>query len=199
MRIEPLAFGLYTVAGSTQVDLCYEPTGHGAIINTAYFLKLENYNTGFRIIRIYHILCALWAVKALISAFSILNIILFIPFTLLLSLTGLNLLLLKGRKPYRLTIINQLLQIVQFQIGRFVFLYSAGVYLSLGMDAPDIGHVFVSVRSWTFTCLLRLNALEPAFYLAINIIPMLIILIVVLLKNYKRALEKDHPPIKLVT
>lgn len=147
----------------------------------------------------YQILCALWAVKALISAFSLLNIILFVPFTLLLLLADLNLLLLKGKKPYRLTITNQLLKIVQFQIGGLGFLYSAGVYLSLGMDAPDIGHVFVSVRSWTFTCLLRLNAIEPAFYLAINFIPMLIILIVVLLKNYKRAPEKDHPPIKLVT
>lgn len=160
-------------------------------------MKLESINTGYRIIGIYQILCVLWAVYVLVTAFSMQNILLFMPFILLLLMAGLNLLLLKGKKPYRLTIINQLLQIVQFQIGGYGFLYSAGVYLSLGMDAPDFNRVFISMRSWTFTCLFRLNAIEPAFYFAFNFIPVLIILIVVLLNSYKQALDKDHPQFKV--
>lgn len=80
---------------------------------------------------------------------------------------------------------------------RLWLLYSAGVYLSLGMDAPDFNRVFISIRSWTFTCLFRLNAIEPAFYLAFNFVPVLIILIVVLLNSYKQALDKDHPQFKV--
>ena len=150
-------------------------------------MKIESASIGYKIIGLYQMLCAFWAIYVLTTAFSLLNSLLFIPFIILLLWAGVNLIFLKGKKRYRLTIINQILQIVQFQIGGFGFLYSAGVYLSVGMDALDFNHVFVSFRLWTFTCLLRVNAIEPEFYLAMNIIPVLIILIVLLWKSIKQS------------
>lgn len=154
-------------------------------------------STGYRIIGIYQILCASWGVHLLVTNFGFLNVLLIVPFLVLLLFAGLNLILQQGERPYRLTIINQLLQIVQFQIGGYGFLYSVGVYVSLVMYAPDFNHFFVDAHFWRFMCFLYLNVKEADFYLGINLIPVLIILIVLLLTSYKQAFVKARPRFKL--
>jgi len=154
-------------------------------------------STGYRIIGIYQILCASWGVHLLVTNFGFLNVLLIAPFLVLLLFAGLSLILQKGERPYRLTIINQLLQIGQFQIGGNGFSYAVGVYVSLVMYAPDFNHFFVDAHFWWFMWFLYLNVKEADFYLAINLIPVLIILIVLLLSSYKQAFVKARPRFKL--
>jgi hypothetical protein len=152
---------------------------------------------GYRIIGIYQILCASWGVHLLVNNVSFLYLLFIAPFLVLLLLAGLNLILQKGEKPFRLTIINQLLQIFQFQIGGNGFSYAVGVYVSLVMDAPDFNHFFVDAHFWWFMWFLYFNVKESDFYIAINFIPVLIILIVLLLSSYKQAFVKARPRFKL--
>lgn len=160
-------------------------------------MNKNSINTGYRIIGIYQILCASWGVHLLVANFGFFNFLFIAPFLALLLFAGLNLILQKGERPYRLTIINQLLQIGQFQIGGNGFSYAVGVYVSLVMYAPDFNHFFVDAHFWWFMWFLYLNVKEADFYLAINLIPVLIILIVLLLSSYKQAFVKPRPGFKL--
>ncbi len=79
---------------------------------------------GYKIVGIYQIMCASWGLHLLFTNFTFLSLLLLLPFLTLLAYAGMELILQKDEGPYRLTIINQALQVVQFQSGGYGFLYS---------------------------------------------------------------------------
>lgn len=150
----------------------------------------------FKLLGAYQIVCGLWGISVLISAFTIQNLLLILPFIALLFISGISLLIKINSQTYKWTFYNQVLQIIQFNFYGYGFKYAAGVYLSLGLDALDLGHLFVDYRFWTFICYFYFNSPGSDFYLSINFLPILILLFMVLFIDSDNLKNPVNPDLK---
>ena len=110
-------------------------------------------------------------------------LIIFIGFGLFLFsiLTGKELLINRGKLGFFLTIINQLLQLLQWSFFGYGFSYSSGAKLSIGIKDLslnfDVGLVFSSFNMY-------LDSNETAYFY-INLVP--VVVIILLLNNKKHV------------
>ena len=144
------------------------------IINTAYFYK---------VLGLYQVFGAFYAIYALFSSFSFLNMFTSLPFIVLLLVSGIWLLIDLNHKSYRLALYNQIIQTIQFKMYGYGLMYASGFYLSLATDAWSLEQVYLDIRSWTFIFYIFLNSSEDQFHLAINLVPLLILLFMILFKK----------------
>ncbi|MBK6484638.1 MAG: hypothetical protein KBF32_03115 [Chitinophagales bacterium] len=144
------------------------------IINTAYFYKA---------LGLYQVFGAFYGIYALFSSFSFLNMFTSLPFIVLLIVSGIWLLIDLNHKSYKLAFFNQLIQTIQFKLFGYGLMYAAGIYLSLAYDAWSIEQLYLDIRSWTFIFSLFFNSSENQFLVAINSVPIVILLLMILFKK----------------
>ena len=144
------------------------------IINTAYFYKA---------LGLYQVFGAFYGIYALFSSFSFLNMFVSLPFIVLLLFSGIWLLIDLNQKSYKLAFYNQLIQTIQFKLFGYGLMYASGFYLSLATDTWSIEQIYLDIRSWTFIFYIFLNSSENNFHLAINLVPIVILLFMILFKK----------------
>ena len=144
------------------------------IINTAYFYK---------VLGLYQVFGAFYGIYALFSSFSFLNMFTSLPFIVLLLVSGIWLLIDLNHKSYKLALYNQLIQTIQFKMYGYGLMYASGFYLSLAYDAWSIEQLYLDIRSWTFIFSLFFNSSVNQFLVAINLVPIVILLFMILFKE----------------
>ena len=144
------------------------------IIYTAYFYKA---------LGLYQVFEAFYGIYALFSSFSFLNMFTSLPFIVLLLVSGIWLLIDLNHKSYKLAFYNQLIQTIQFKLFGYGLMYASGFYLSLATDTWSIEQIYLDIRSWTFIFYIFLNSSENNFHLAINLVPIVILLFMILFKK----------------
>lgn len=132
---------------------------------------------------IYQIIGGFYGVYALITSFSFLNMFTSLPFIVLLLVSGIWLLIDLNHKSYKLAFYNQLIQTIQFKLFGYGLMYASGFYLSLATDTWSIEQIYLDIRSWTFIFYIFLNSSENNFHLAINLVPIVILLFMILFKK----------------
>jgi len=88
-----------------------------------------------------------------------------------------------NHKSYKLAFYNQLIQTIQFKLFGYGLMYASGFYLSLATDTWSIEQIYLDIRSWTFIFYIFLNSSENNFHLAINLVPIVILLFMILFKK----------------
>lgn len=136
----------------------------------------------YKALGLYNIFGAFYGIYALFSSFSFVNLFISLAFIALLFVSGIWLLIDLNHKSYKLAFYNQLFQIIQFKLLGYGFSFASGLYLAIALDAWSIEQVYLDMRSWTFIFYLFLNSSENQFHLAINFVPILILLLMKLLK-----------------
>lgn len=137
----------------------------------------------YKTLGIYQIIGGFYGGYALIASFSFLNMFTSLPFIVLLLVSGIWLLIDLNHKSYKLAFYNQLIQTIQFKVFGYGLMYASGFYLSLATDAWSLEQVYLDIRSWTFIFYIFLNSSENQFHLAINLVPLLILLFMILFKK----------------
>ena len=144
------------------------------IVNKAYFYKA---------LGLYQVFGGFYGIYALFSSFSFLNMFVSLPFIVLLLFSGIWLLIDLNHKSYKLAFYNQLIQTIQFKLFGYGLMYASGFYLSLATDTWSIEQIYLDIRSWTFIFYIFLNSSENNFHLAINLVPIVILLFMILFKK----------------
>lgn len=153
------------------------------IVNKAYFYKA---------LGLYQVFGGFYGIYALFSSFSFLNMFVSLPFIVLLLFSGIWLLIDLNQKSYKLAFYNQLIQTIQFKLYGYGLMYASGFYLSLAYDAWSIEQLYLDIRSWTFIFSLFFNSSVNQFLVAINLVPIVILLFMILFKEtvFKQAQSK---------
>ncbi len=146
-------------------------------------MKKEYTTFFFKSLGFYQVFGALYGIYALFSSFSFLNMFTSLPFILLLLVSGIWLLVDLSHKSYKLAFYNQLIQTIQFEFLGFGLMYAAGFYVSIVSDVRSLERIYLDIRSWTFIFHIFLNTSRDEFYLAINFVPILILILMILFKD----------------
>lgn len=150
-------------------------------VNRLYFYKA---------LGLYQVCGGFYAIYSLLSSFSFLNMFYSLAFIIFLIYTGILLLIDLNYKSYKLTFYNQLIQTIQFNLFGYGLMYASGFYLSVAYDSISMELVYLQIRSWTFIFSLFFNSSENQFHLAINFMPVLILL---LMNLFKGAIFQNTP------
>lgn len=138
----------------------------------------------------YQVFGAFYGIYALFSSFDFVNLFISLAFIVLLFVSGFWLLFDLSYKSYKLAVCNQMIQTIQFNLFGYGFSFAAGLYLAIASDTWSLEQVYLDMRSWTFIIYLLLNSSENQFHLAINFMPMLILL---LMNLFKGAIFQNAP------
>lgn len=145
-------------------------------------MKFVNKIYFYKALGLYHVFGAFYGIYALSSSFSYLNMLYSLPFIILLMYSGILLLTDLDRTSYKFALYNQLIQTIQFKLFGYGLMYASGFYFSLAYDSLSIEQLYLEMRSWIFMFSLFFNSSEDEFQLAINFVPILILLLMKLLK-----------------